>query len=88
MNFACIHDCSICPFYGRDVSSKVYQNIENSILPNGLMKSTPEETKSDLVIEQSEIKEEETTLPVLSEVQFSVETIQPEKKKLFSWRKK
>ena len=87
MNFACIHDCSVCPFYGHDVSSRVYQNIEKTVLPTGLTNQKPEEIKSDPVIEQPEEMENEN-LPVLSDIQFSVETIQPEKKKLFSWRKK
>lgn len=86
MNFACIQDCSVCPFFCNDVSKNIYENIEKSILPQAFTSTVIPEEQKDAEIEETVSTTE--NLPVLSDVQFSIEDVEPDKKKFFSWRKK
>lgn len=90
MQFACIRNCSVCPLacYRH---SQVGQTVQSSNpIPQVIQKSFEDnvEKSEDLTVPDSIIPDDEYTeeannaiqenqnLPVLSEVQYSVETVQ------------
>ena len=93
MNFACIHDCSVCPFYGLDVASRVYHSIDkDAVLPPGLKTEAPTPTPENTEVTNEPIEPEtpetpETeNLPATQDLQYEVSDVK--KKSFFSWRNK
>lgn len=101
MMFACIQDCSVCPFGcrrrffapigGTDAKNPIPKVIQKSFEDN--VEKSEDLTVPDSIIPDDEHTEEANNaiqeaqnLPVLAEVQYSVETVQ--KRGLFNRFKK
>ena len=80
--FACIRDCSVCPFgCGRRFSAPVGVTVAKNPIPQVIQKSEPVEVEEpaesenfveEYVQEENNAIQEVQNLPVLSDIQFVV----------------
>lgn len=97
LGFACIRDCSVCPFScNRGFESRISASSSQASqgLPEALKQTVVEESQTteekraeSPAVENMVNDTKEENLPVLAEVQYSI-VKDEERKGLFGWRRK